>query len=693
MPFKRAFARNIALVSMTPALLAQTSPAQNADTIERAPDPSWAVASDPMPVPEGAQGALFVRRQDTIAHLTKTGSRSYQNQIIRILQPQALQAGNISITWNPAAGSAQIHSLRILRGSRVIDVLESTEFEILRREDQLEQAMLTGQLTASLRVPDLRVGDDLEIAYSVPLHDPTIKEISHGMLFLGETPPAGRFRLQLSWAEGQEPQIKMTEELSAIAQKKGRKLTVDIDNPSIISAPRDAPPRYSWARVIEFSDFEDWQAVSRGFHPLFDAASTLSAGSPLREEARFIAEDHNTKLAQAQAALKLVQQQVRYIYIGLNGGNYTPASADETWERRYGDCKGKTAMLLALLRELDIDAQAVLVANTMASDGHADRLPNPALFDHVLVRARIDGKTYWFDGTLPDVIEARAQPFFKYQSVLPLSAKGDALQRLPDEPFDLPQTVGVFEIDAREGFDAPGKITQTSVTRGQAALQEYYALSAVTANQLEATLRNQLVGSPAWDTVESVAYRFDRETQASILTISGTGPVDWEDEGAGAYDLTLPGGGFYPPTRKQRPGEPDQDVPYWQAPQYTCYATTVRLPEGTNLENWGFNSVFDTMLYGRVYYRMMELRDDRSLRLVRGSRVEKSEITAKRAERDNGRLENFDNSRAVLSYDPAGLGEAWGALRPVPAADEIDWAGANVPCLPPDILGDDSRGE
>lgn len=55
-------------------------------------------------------------------------------------------------------------------------------------------------------------------------------------------------------------------------------------------------------------------------------------------------------------ALDLVQQQVRYVYVGLGGGTYLPASADETWNRRYGDCKGKTALLLALLGELGIAA-------------------------------------------------------------------------------------------------------------------------------------------------------------------------------------------------------------------------------------------------------------------------------------------------------------------------------------------------
>lgn len=674
-------------LTLSPALLAQDSETPGAQEVLIKPEPSWVERLEPLAVPEEAQGLVFVRRQETTVRLQADGSRFYQGQRVRILQPQALQVGNLGIAWNPAAGPAHVHAVRIHRGSRVIDVLEDTSFEILRREDQLEQAMLDGTLTASLRVPDLRVGDDLEIAYSLPLHDPTLKETSHGMLVLGDAPPNGQFRLQLSWDDGQEPTTKLTDDLEPVAKRGSNTLTLDFENPSVIAPPRDAPPRYRFQRMLEFSDFADWSAVSSRFHAIFEPTIALAPDSPLREEAAFIAADHEGQLAQAQAALTLVQQQVRYDYVGLNGGNFTPASADETWERRYGDCKGKTVMLLALLRELGIEAEAVLVANTIATDGHADRLPNPALFDHVLVRARIEGKDYWMDGTLPAVIEARPEPFLKYQSVLPLAADGKPLERLTDTPFDLPQSLTVYDIDASEGFEAPGKLTQTSITRGAAGLEQYYAFSALTSDQLEAGLRNQLVGTPGWDTVEAINYRYDRKTQASVLTISGTGPVDWEDDGDGRFGLTLPGGGFFPPSRRQRSEEATKDVPYWQSPSYTCYATTVRLPKDTQLGNWGFNTVFDTLLFGNLYYRMMELRGDMSLRMVRGSRVEDAEISAKRAQRDNGRVDNFDNSKAVLRYSPNGMDEGWGRLTPVPAANEIDWVGANVPCLPQDVLG------
>ncbi|MEE4207289.1 MAG: DUF3857 domain-containing protein [Erythrobacter sp.] len=680
--------------------LAEAAPAARQEAtgsgeIAIAPVPDWASPSEMLAVPDDAQGLIFVRRQDIIMRLTEDGQYNHVSQVFRILQPEALQAGNLGITWNPASGQPRVHSLLIRRGSRVIDVLEQARFEVLRREDQLEQAKLDGMLIAVLQVPDLRVGDDLELSYTVPLHDPTLRETSHGMLFLGDSTPSGRYRLELNWEEGQEPVIRPSDDFAPLVEREPGRLRLELDNPAIVVPPKDAPPRYAWTRIIEFSDFKDWPAVSRRFHALFGEARRLSPGSALREEARYIAEAHpGDRLAQAQAALELVQQQVRYIYIGLNGGNFTPAGAEETWARRYGDCKGKTAMLLALLDSLEIEAEPVLVSNSTTTDGLDARLPSPGHFDHVLVRARIADEDHWLDGTLPAVIEGRPDPFFRYEWILPLSEKGSELEQRGFRPFDLPQEMQVIEIDARAGFDAPARRVETTLLRGPAGLQQHIAFSAVTQSQIEAALRSRLVGSDSWDSIESVEYRFDKATRASVLTISGTGPVDWDDEGGGAHSLVLPGGGFSPPPRRQRATEEDGAVPFYNNADYSCHVTTVRLPEDTPLENWGFNSTYDTMMFGTLYYRMMERRGDRTIRMQRTRRVEMNEITVERAERDNARLADFDDSTARIGYDPEVLMESWGDLRPVPASWEIDWTGADAPCLPPDLTddGDDGRG-
>lgn len=666
------------------SLAAAPAQAQN-DEVLRGPAPDWVTPSELLPVPDDASGLVFVRRQDTLVHLDDQGQAHYVGYRIKILHPNALQLGNLSIGWNPASGAPVVHAIRIHRDGQAIDVLESASFEVLRREDQLEAAWLDGNLTAVLRVADLRVGDELEVALTTRLNDPTLGPDDAGLLMLAPEPAPGRFVLGLSWEEGQRPEIKMTPDMTAVAQEHERAIEFQFDNPALLAPPKDAPARYRWQRVVEYSDFPEWSAVSRHFAPLFAEASKLEDGSPLREEARRIAAAHASPLDRASAALKLVQQEVRYIYVGLDGGNFTPVSADETWRRRYGDCKGKTALLLALLGELGIEAEAVLASNTGIDDGLDERLPSPRLFDHVLVRARIDGADYWLDGTLPPVVPPGATPVMPYRWVLPLTAGGNAIEHLDWRPATRPDEITLYEIDARAGFDEPARITNTTIVRGIEGLQQQVQLSGLTPAQLLNGVRQSLVGD-TWQMIDDAKWRYDVEAQASVLTISGTGMVDWDDDGDGARSLSLPGGGFSPPERRVRAAGQDQDVPYFNDPDFDCRVTTVRLPEATETEDWWFNSTYDTRLFGQNYYRAFELRD-RAIRMVRGFRVENREIDAAVAERDNAWIAAFDNSMAWARYNPERTRDAETGDARVPATYEIDWTADSVPCLAPGTGG------
>lgn len=664
---------------------AQDSPSgpQTQQQVAKGPPPAWVTPSEPLPVPPDASGLAFLRVQDTVLHLDSHGQSTYVGQRLKLLHPQSLQIGNLAIAWNPASGTPTIHAVKVHRGSETIDVLDKTAFEVLRREDQLEQAMLSGTLTAVLKVPDLRVGDELEVAYTLPSSDPTLRNENAGILVLPGTTLPGRYHLAVSWEQGEEPRINTTRDFGTEVIRSANAVDIRADNPATLVPPKDAPPRYNWQRLIEYSDFAGWDAISQRFAGLFTDAAKLGANSPLKQEAARIAAEQTDPLARAQEALALVQQQVRYIYIGLDGGNFLPASADETWRRRYGDCKAKTALLLALLGELGIAAEPVLVQNGGADDGFDARLPNPGLFDHVLVRATIDGKKYWLDGTLPVIASASLAPDFPYRWVLPLTAKGSALENIAWAPAEKPEELNLYEIDARAGIDAPARIVTTSIKRGPDALAQYVQFSALTADQLLQAFRSNLTGESSWNSIDSVTYRFDPGERASVLEIAGTGPVDWDIDGA-ERSLALPGGGFSPPGRRQRAADQDQAAPFYDEPSFNCYVTTLRLPKDTDPENWRFNSMFDTSIYGHVYYRAFDRRDG-SLRLVRGSRTERPEIDPVSAARDNERLARFDNSMAWATYDPDRTMKLPASFPKVAATYEGDWLHSAEACLPKDL--------
>ena len=642
--------------------------------------PSWAKSSPLMPVPDSASGPVFVRRQDLEIHLNDKVQAQYLGDRIKLLQPSALQLGNISITWNPASGAPIVHEITVYRDGQPIDVLKSSTFEILRREDQLEQARLDGNLTAILRIPDLRVGDELEVDLTTFDNDPTLLQSHSGVLQLAPIPSPGRYHIELSW-DDRPPNLRMTADMTAAMLKGDRQVEFRFDNPSVLSPPKDAPGRYQWQRILEYSDFPNWSALSRRLAPLYSKAATLAENSTLKQEASRIGAMQASQLGRASAALKLVQQDVRYIYVGLNGGNLTPASADETWQRRYGDCKAKTALLLALLAQLGIEAEPVLINSSGADDGFDQRLPTPALFDHVMVRAHIDGNAYWLDGTLPAVASPSDRPAYPVRWVLPLTARGSDVDKLPEQTKTTPDEIHLIEIDARAGFDKPARIVSTDIVRGIKGLKQEVQFSSVTSDQLLAALRQASTGG-FFQTIDDVKWHYDQQARASILTITGNGTIDWNDDGNGARSYALPGGGFNPPERRSRERDQSQTAPFYSQPEYTCDVTTVRLPNSTQARQWSSKPSYDQQMFGRAYHRAWELRDG-AIRMVRGYRVEQSEIDPTAAQLDNARIASFDNSMAWISYDPSGQKASVGNGEKVPATYELDWTSTNVPCLSP----------
>lgn len=666
-----------------PTLLAiavlQTPAFAKIDKVERGPLPEWVVSSELLPIPAETSGLVFVRYQDTLVRLDDKGQLVYNGFRMKLLHPNALELGNIAISWNPASGAPMVHTIKVYRDGEVVDVLSKTTFEILRRENQLEESMLTGTLTAVTRVPDLRVGDEFEFAYTLRVSDPTLGKNDTGFLILPASTPPGRFRLGLSWIDGQQPQIKMTNDMERVTQKSDRAIDFRFDNPVTLTPANDAPPRYNWQRIVEYSDFSDWGAVSRHFAPLYINAAKLTDMSPLKREVAQIASAHTTPMDQASAALKLVQQDVRYIYVGLDGGNLKPATADETWQRRYGDCKGKTVLLLSLLNELGIEAQVVLANNNGRDDGLNARLPSPQMFDHVLIRAKIDGEYYYLDGTFPPVVTPGKTPMLPYRWILPLSEEGKSLEPLEWRAPSVPDEITLIEIDATAGFTEPAKITETTIIRGIEGLKQQMQFSAFTPAELLTAMR-QVATSNNLPNVDDVKWHYDQKARASVLTTSGTKEIDWDDDGGGSKSLAMPGGGFYPPSKRIRAADQDQDVPYYNGSSYTCHVTTVRIPSKTNIDQWASESGFDTRLFGRNYYRAFDFRGN-AVRMVRGSRIEQQEIDASTAKRDNDRIASFDNSMASIYYDPSAKNYGTTGQVEVPTTDEIDWSAEDVPCL------------
>jgi len=64
------------------------------------------------------------------------------------------------VTWDPVRDKVTLHTLAIIRDGRRIDLLkQGQDVLVLRREKNLERAMLDGRMSATIQIKDLQVGD------------------------------------------------------------------------------------------------------------------------------------------------------------------------------------------------------------------------------------------------------------------------------------------------------------------------------------------------------------------------------------------------------------------------------------------------------------------------------------------------------------------------------------------------------
>jgi tetratricopeptide (TPR) repeat protein len=601
------------------------------------PAPSWV---KPLPLPKAAAGskdaAVVVLLQDQQALLERGRQTVYSEFAIGIQTPQGLAAGNLALPWRPDMDVLTIHKVHILRGDKVIDVLASGQtFTIVRREANLDQAMLDGVLTATLQPEGLQVGDVVNTAMSVSSSDPTLKGHSEHIVGGWNGLPVTRAHLRVQWPSELPIRIRQTEGLPSLKPRTEGATTgveVTLDNMEAFQPPNRAPQRYRMIRMVEFSDFKSWSDLAELMAPLYATAAVLPTQGPLHNEFLKIKALPPDPKARAEAALALVQDRVRYVALAMGDGGLVPADAQTTWSRRFGDCKGKTALLLALLHALDIEAEPVAVS-TVFGDGLDQRLPMVGLFNHVLVRARIGGRTYWLDGTRTGDkrLDAITVPAFHWG--LPLVARSGALVSMVPPPPAQPIEEVAIHMDATAGLSVPAPTRIEMISRGDAAVTTNLILANIDGAARERSLRDYWKERYDFIDVKSTKVTFDPDRKELRIAMEGEARMDWD---GGLYETDNTGVGYKADFSREPGANADAPfaVPY---PYFQRTVQTILLPPG-----FGGSAIDDSAQVNEtiagIEYRRSATLSGTTFRIEKTERSVASEFSARDAPAAQARL-------------------------------------------------------
>ncbi len=355
---------------------------------------------DQIPIDDISNGVFF-RLVDNQIKVSNNGHRS---SYARYVETAVNQVGidNISqlnIDFDPNYQRLALNSLFIIRDGQHIDKLQSAKISLLTLEEDLEVQIYNGSLTLNVLIDDVREGDTLDYSYTREGVNPIYKGIFSFTRTLNWSIPIHDQYVRLLW--GKSKQLFITTRniepiINKIQQGRFTEYQVHMHDAKTIEVANELPNWYDPYGVIYFSENENWGEVVKWAEPLYQENGIHPSITMIADG---IKQQSSNQSEQITLALKFVQKQIRYVGLEMGVNSHLPTPSHETLELRYGDCKDKTVLLIAILKALNIDTHPALV-DTKETKLLAEKPPAVNRFNHVIVTLEHNGERLWLDPTL-----------------------------------------------------------------------------------------------------------------------------------------------------------------------------------------------------------------------------------------------------------------------------------------------------
>jgi hypothetical protein len=245
--------------------------------------------------------------------------------------------------------------------------------------------------------------------------------------------------------------------------------------PALVSETR-GPAATEIAPYVHVSTFASWEDLGHWYAEMI--RPQLKLDSNLRDVAARIVAGKKNEFDKIDAIYQFVLRNTHYVALEFGVYSYKPYPVTQTYERRFGDCKDKASLIVALLRQAGIDADLALLRTRRM--GEIDpRAASIALFNHAIVY--LPKWDLWLDGTA-EYFSPRELPV-EDQGAMALVVASDGSSSLRQVPITRPEdnytrrtvravladdgTISFKGETYTRGEDAPGLRREYEVTERQ----------------------------------------------------------------------------------------------------------------------------------------------------------------------------------------------------------------------------------
>lgn len=337
---------------------------------------------------------LLVDRQ---LNVTKGRKQRYFRQVRRPLNSSGVEQGSeVKVVFNTDYEYFTLHQIKIIRKGVVRDITHTEKPRFIHQEPEAENLIYTGLTTAIFNLVDVRVGDIIDVSYSLNGQNPIFGDRPFGAFSVNWPVVVDQFSINL--IADKVLNVELFNAPGKIRRESingGVKYSYQASPTQAIFEEDNVPPDVTSYGSLEYSAYDSWQDVNRWAQSLY---RPNYSGIKVPELSAKLSQSVSSKPEYVMAALNFVQNEIRYLGLEYGENTHLPHMPDETLNARYGDCKDKAVLLNALLSHKGIKSHAALV-NTKRNALIDRMLPSPGAFDHVINFVEIDGKQYWLDAT------------------------------------------------------------------------------------------------------------------------------------------------------------------------------------------------------------------------------------------------------------------------------------------------------
>ncbi len=349
--------------------------------------------------PAAGSEVLFLNDEESVVFDTEGRAVRSRYYLYKILTQKGAEGwGNVFSSWEPWHEERPSLQARVITPDGAVHVLDAntiTDAAAKENEDNVfsDRRALRAPLPAV--APGSLVEEELVSTERAPFWGAGTVErfyfgssvaVQHSRLVL-DAPATLPLRYEIHLLMDLKPQSNEADGRVRVTFDYG---VMDPRDTAEAELPSDVPAYPS----VTFSTGISWQQVAEEYGKIVDKQI---AGAELKSLVGKLTIGKASRDEKAAAILQYVDREVRYTGVEFGESAMVPHFPSETLARKYGDCKDKASLVVAMLPVADIPAYVALL-NAGSREDIAPNLPGMGTFDHAIVY--IPGNPeLWIDAT------------------------------------------------------------------------------------------------------------------------------------------------------------------------------------------------------------------------------------------------------------------------------------------------------